>query len=702
MRLAFFEQIRAIPVLRPLVFYISGWVLAYLYPELTVLKRPEAIQFLLILTLFSFLFRRFFNSWTQIILVLGAFFFIGLYSAEKLEDPGCKTDSERIYLVEVVESPVEKKNSILIKLKLIYCFTDSISFHQTIFLNSYFEKSEEAKILPLLGEECIISMRLIPVKNNGNPYEFDYATWLKRKDIYFTAFVKDGNWSSTGIKNKNILYSCISFRENIKHKILNFRKGELLEEKAVLLAISLGSKELLDPELKSDFADAGAIHIMAVSGLHVGLIWMFIGFLSGFLKSTFAGRMLQFLICLSILWTYACITGLSPSVTRSCLMFSLVSLGNLISRDSSVYNTVLLSAFIQLLIKPDLILDTGFQFSYTAVLSILFFQAIIKKNLKSNSIIINWFYDLISVSIAAQILTFPLAIYYFHQFPVYFILSNIFVIPLVTLLMMVFISSIFFLFVPVIFNFLLSILIYVCGLMIKSVNFIALLPYSVAKNLNINILQMSLLILTSLVILLFIQNRKLIFFKIAILFFSVFFYLGIYKYSTRLNNTLLVFNIPNALVVDILLGNRHFLIHNLDEENAPKDLSYYTQNYWIRSYSNAPEFIHIDSIENYKLELNLTNIPGDDNFIISLGHKNIVFIGDSKGISVFESDSLMENEALIIFDPKFNPNYNIPKIFKQSKFIIAPSCKLYSSVVLALNDSYFLVRESGSINIDID
>jgi len=178
--------------------------------------------------------------------------------------------------------------------------------------------------------------------------------------------------------------------------------------------------------------------------------------------------------------------------------------------------------------------------------------------------------------------------------------------------------------------------------------------------------------------------------------------MGIYKYSIRLNNTLLVFNIPNALVVDILTGNSHFLIHNLDEENAPKDLSYYTQNYWIRNYSNSPRYIHIDSIENFKLELNLINIPGNNNFIISLGHKNVVFIGDCKGISVFEADSLMENEALIIFDPNFNPNYNIPKIFKQTKLIVASSCKLYLSWVSRLNESYYLVRERSSVKVDID
>ncbi|MCF8380033.1 MAG: ComEC family competence protein [Bacteroidales bacterium] len=701
MNLALFEKIRAIPVFRPLLVYVSGWLLSYLYPEVSALTGIKTLHFFLILLLGCFLFRKHINFWSQTVLLASAFFFLGLYSAIKDEVFISPSETEMLYLAEVADPPVEKEKTSLIKLKLLFCYSDSTVFNNTVYINAYFEKSDTAALFLEIGDRCVVNMKLLELKNHGNPYEFDYAGWLKRKNIFFTAFVKTGHWYHSGSKNDNFLYRCKSFREWLKIKILDYRKDEFIEEKSVLLAITLGTKELLDPGLKSDFADAGAIHVMAVSGLHVGLIWMFIGFLTNFLRSSFIGRMLQFIMIFTILWSYAGITGLSPSVTRSCLMFSLVSFGSLIMRDSSVYNTVLLSAFLQLLFKPDLILDTGFQFSYTAVLSILFFQPLFKKFLYSESVIINWFFDLISVSVAAQILTFPLAIYYFHQFPLYFILSNIIVIPLVTLLMMVFIFSVCFLFLPYIFNISLFILIFIARIMTNSVDFIAGLPYSTAEYLNISGVQMGLLLISALLFLLFIHSRKLLFLKFVLLAFSFFFFLGIYKYSERINNKMLVFNVPNTLAVDILLENKHYLIHNMEEGNVAANLEYYAKSYWIRTYSNQPEFLSIDSLGNFPKEISCQKLPGKSNFILTLGLKNFVFIGDFKAISVYEADEFLTNsEDLLIFDPYFNPAYDKQMIFNPGRMVIAPSCRLYSSSLPSLDD-YYLVREQGSLCIDI-
>ncbi|MCK4920534.1 MAG: ComEC family competence protein [Bacteroidales bacterium] len=701
MKIPFYEQIKAIPVIRPLFLYILGWLSGYLYPESLTFNSQDFMHFFLLLNLISFLLRKYFIKWTQIALVLFSFLLFGNFQGKRNVNPDYNPKTDIVYLSEVVDTPIEKNKTTLLKLKLIYCFTDSLAFEETIFVNSYFEKTGEIEFLPEPGEHLIIKSRLVPVKNNGNPYEFNYAKWLKRKNIFFTSYVKSENWQSLGIKNETFLYKCKSFREFVKNKIVNFFPGEFQEEKAVLVAITLGSKELLESGIKSDFADAGAIHVMAVSGLHVGLIWMFIGFLTGFLKSTFTGRIIQFFLITTLLWTYASITGMSPSVTRSCLMFSLVSFGNLILRDSSVYNTVLLSAFIQLLINPILLLDVGFQFSYAAVLSILFFQPLLKKLLISRSVIMNWFLDLISVSIAAQIFTFPLAIFYFHQFPIYFIFSNILVIPLVTILMMIFICSICFIMVPLIYDLLLSILIFFSSLLIKSVNLVTSLPFSTAEGLNINLFQMFLLLFFALLLLIFIHHKKLIYIKLSVATLMIFFCFGIYRFGNKPLTNLMIFNVPNTLAVDIIIGENHYLIHNLESENISKDLNYYTDNYWIRTYSNTPEFIHIDSLENYHMEFSYQQLPGKNNSLITLGKKNIIFIGDCTGIFAYKGELMIDSEALLIFDPNLNSSFKEQKIFNSGKIIISPSCNVYSSWFKFVDDHYYFVKESGAVGVEI-
>lgn len=701
MKIPFYEQIKAIPVIRPLLLYVLGWLSGYLYAEALTFISQDFMHFLLLLNIISFLFRKYIYKGTQTALILSAFFLFGNFQVERNVIPDCIPNTDIVYLSEVVDTPINKNKTTLVKLKLIYCFTDSFTFDETIYVNSYFEKTGEKDLLPKIGDHLIIKSRLVPVKNNGNPYEFNYAAWLKRKKIFFTSYINSESWQSTGKRNVRFLYKCKSFRELVKSKIINYYPAEFQDEKSVLVAITLGSKELLDRGIKSDFADAGAIHVMAVSGLHVGLIWMFIGFLTRFLKSTFAGRIIQFFLIITILWTYASITGLSASVTRSCLMFSLVSFGNLILRDSSVYNTVLLSALLQLLFKPLLLLDAGFQFSYSAVMSILLFQPLLKKLLISRSVIINWFLDLISVSIAAQIFTFPLAIYYFHQFPIYFILSNILVIPLVTILMMVFICSICFILFPFIYNFLLAILIFLAGLLIKSVNLVTSLPFSTAEGLNINLPQMLLLLFSASLLLMFIHHKKLIYFKLSLSVLIIFFGLGIFRFGNKPITNVLIFNVPNVLAVDIINGDSHYFIHNLESENIIKEMSYYTDNYWIRTYSNTPEFIHTDSLKNYNMGFPSQQLPGRNNSVLTIGKKNIILIGDYLGISAYDGDLMIDNEAVIIFDPNLNSSFKEQRIFNSRKIIISPACRVYSSWFSSIDDHYYFVRECGAVGVKI-
>ena len=259
----------------------------------------------------------------------------------------------------------------------------------------------------------------------------------------------------------------------------------------------LGDKSLLEDDLKSSYSKAGASHVLAVSGLYVGIIFLVLNYLFGFfLKGNlFAPRFLRSVFIVALLWGYAVLTGLSPSVLRASVMFSFLQFGFLFQRPYCVYSSIVASAFVLLLFDPHLLFDVGFQLSYAAVLSILFFQprisnlrlvACVKectfipsRYRKIPRSLIGWSVDLTTVSLAAQIGTIPLVLYYFHQFSCLFWLSGLFVIPLAVALIYLALSSFVVSFIPLVSSFFVSALSFVASLTNKVVVFIGELPFAV-------------------------------------------------------------------------------------------------------------------------------------------------------------------------------------------------------------------------------
>jgi len=175
---------------------------------------------------------------------------------------------------------------------------------------------------------------------------------------------------------------------------------------------------------------AGAMHILCVSGLHVGIIYLVISFFLGFLNNTRFNNILKAILLLLTVWAYAIITGLSPSVQRASLMLSVFIIGNLLNRARDTYNTLAISALILLIIDPYLLFNVGFQLSYAAVIGIVTFHQPIYKLLYFKNTIIDKIWSITVLSFAAQMATFPIATYYFHFFPPWFWLTNLFTFPL--------------------------------------------------------------------------------------------------------------------------------------------------------------------------------------------------------------------------------------------------------------------------------
>ncbi|MCK5815793.1 MAG: ComEC/Rec2 family competence protein [Flavobacteriaceae bacterium] len=272
------------------------------------------------------------------------------------------------------------------------------------------------------------------IKGPGNPYYFDYRKYLQNKQIHHQIFetsstvlkLEEGETSLKGWASK--------FRNKVNESLIEngFKDNEL----AVINALLLGQRTEISKELLQSYANAGAIHILAVSGLHVGIILLILNFLFKPLERFKHGKAIKLIIVVLFLWMFAFIAGLSPSVVRAVTMFTAVAIGMQVNRPTNVYNTLVISMFVLLLIQPYFLFDVGFQLSYLAVFSIVWMQPLFYNLWKPAYKIPDYFWQLFTVSIAAQIGILPLSIYYFHQFPGLFFLSNLIIIPLLGILLM--------------------------------------------------------------------------------------------------------------------------------------------------------------------------------------------------------------------------------------------------------------------------
>ena len=340
-----------------------------------------------------------------------------------------RNDSVSHFLVSINSPFIEKEKTYKTLGKVIAVYENGSDTAKTssgkILL--YFSKQD----FPTLsyGDELIIVNKLQPIKNYGNPNEFDYVAYLKQQNIYHRVYLMPKDWIKTPHRSANeIMRLSYHIREVLLAILIDFDLPD--HEFAVASAILLGYDDYLDRDLRQLYAGSGAMHILCVSGLHVGIIFLMFNVLLAFIKRYKYGILIHAVIIILIIWLYALITGLSPSVFRSATMFSFMSIGMMMNRKSSTYNSLAASAFVLLIYNPYLLFHIGFQLSYMAVLSILLLQPLLSKLFYHPWWLFRKTRDLIAVSVAAQVGTFPLAIYYFHQFPNYFILTNLLVIPL--------------------------------------------------------------------------------------------------------------------------------------------------------------------------------------------------------------------------------------------------------------------------------
>ena len=291
----------------------------------------------------------------------------------------------------------------------------------------YFKKDS----LPTLdyGSQIVFSVPLQEIKNAGNPGGFDYKRYCLFHNITHQVYLKPDNFFVLEKKNENLLKEILfSIRKKVLSILSRYIHGE--KERGLAEAILIGYKDDLDKNLVQSYTNTGVVHIIAISGLHLGLIyWLLVQILKP-LKRKKIFRWLNAVIIIAGLWLFSLLAGGQPSVLRSAVMFTCIVLAQGFSRKTSIYNTLALSAFILLCIDPFWLWDVGFQLSYAAVLSIVIFMKPIYNWFYIKNKALDFIWKINAVSIAAQLLTTPISIYHFHQFPGFFLLTNFVAVPL--------------------------------------------------------------------------------------------------------------------------------------------------------------------------------------------------------------------------------------------------------------------------------
>ncbi len=500
------------------------------------------------------------------------------------------------FLAEVCQKPAEKANT----------FQTILLIQNKILTNpekviGYFSKGKFDSTITT-GDQLILLCKLQEIQNSGNPFEVDYQSMMHRNGIWYSVFLNRGSYLKTGNQVNRLGLKAEIYRDKLISMLTQAIPER--EERSVVSALTLGYRTEIDQETLDYFASTGAMHVLSVSGLHVALIYVILGFLLSFLRRGKIGTALFSVIMILFLWFYAFITGFSPAVQRATVMFTFVIIGNGLRRPVNIYNSLTASAFFLLLLNPDVIFDIGFQLSYLAVLGIVLIQPALNNLLELNNPILKWSWSLFTVSVAAQFITFPLGLYYFNQFPNLFWLSGFVVIPVTTLI--IWLTLAFFICAPFHgFAMIVGLVIEkITHLMLFSLKAMDAAPLAVTRGIVLTPVQVWLLFACISAVIIYFQTKEKIWLFATLSIFFLFQVTELQeKMGTMNQNRIFVYNTKNMMIHLINGRNNYLVTKNLNqlsrsEESAFKKVAYHlrlnpTQ---IRSCDQSDDFQASDLI----------------------------------------------------------------------------------------------------------
>ena len=610
------------------------------------------------------------DSFIAICLVLSGIFYP--HNSSNKHSPNF--EKKDYFLAEVCQRPAEKANTYQ---SVLWIQGSLISKPEKVI--AYFSKENFDTTL-IAGDQVIILGKLQKIKNRGNPFEFDYKGMMHNKGIDYSVYLSPGTYKKTGIKINRLSYLAEQVREKLIMRLAatNIEK----EERSVISALTLGYRAEFDPETLDYFVNTGTIHVLSVSGLHVALIFFILSFLFLGINKGKMGRIIYPSLMILFLWAYAFVTGFSPPVQRSTVMFTFFIIGNILRRPVNTFNSLSASALFLILLDPNVLFDLGFQLSYLAIFGIVLLQPSLESLVNFQNKILKWAWTLLTVSMSAQLITFPLSILYFNQFPNLFWLSNFFVIPGTTLL--IWLTFGFFILSPVstLSNFLAQVIQLVTNWMLLVLKWMSELPYAVTQGIVYTQLQTWVIyaLISACVVFGLTKNKKWLFGGLLCFIllqadnlwtkFDLFNQQGIYIYNSK--NT----------IIQLTNGRTNYVVFYGPQSISDQEMVM-IQNVCIHLKLNEPQFLDLKTMNGFQttdIKINGKTI----NFLNSNIHFSNKLEFNIQGSDLFQFKT---HNSKLLHDKKINPTkIGVDSYSKRKQaFYIGFTTQFKEVVVLSLN-----------------
>jgi competence protein ComEC len=424
----------------------------------------------------------------------------------------------------------------------------------------YFSKDSSAQRLRY-GDKLCIDKPLQPIKNTRNPGCFNYEQYAAFQQIFCSVFLKEKDWTLLPDRNVNPFKQFIF---STRQDILSVIREKLTTNKEVTgiaEALLIGYTSDLDRDTVQAYSNTGVVHIIAVSGMSLGLLYLLLLWIFNRIPFVKRSIFVKAIAIISCLWLFALLTGASASALRSAIVFTCIIVGKSFNKNTPVYNSLAASAFVLLCCDPYFLWDIGFQLSYLAVLGIVIFQKHIYHLFYIKNKWLDKLWAMMALTIAAQVLTFPLCIYYFHQFPVLFLFTSMVAIPLATLILFIEISLIIFWWLPYIGNYLGKIVFYLTWTMNKFIVAMNSLPFVVIGNMSASVFSTILLYIIIIAIAFWLMHKSKKALYLSMITTLIFVLLVFYNNWTTIHQKeIIVYNIPQHSSTYFIDGSNYQVI----------------------------------------------------------------------------------------------------------------------------------------------
>ena len=685
-------KFRKSPFARLLFFYAAGICTAHflkLESTISFLVLSGTIMALLIILVVKVNRHKSFHAgWLTGLLSAIILFMAGLINMDIRNQSairiGNKAETQGIYLLQIIDSPEIKDHIVKATARTKVGMCKGIWSEERYKVMLYLEKDSAALMLGP-GDLLWVNILINNVPAPGNPGEFDYRGYLAAKDIYKQAYLKSGSWKkSWNCERKSLRLLAYHYQGNLLQTYQKIGLNKTLY--SILAALTLGYRNDLEAHTKQAFSQAGVMHVMALSGFNVAIIALTLGYILGVFERSYAGKVFKTMAIILVIWLFAFVTGLSSSVNRAAVMISFVITGNLFSRHINTYNILFASAFILLAFSPALLTDVSFQLSFTAVLGIILYQPILYRLLVLKSLLADRTWKLFTVSCAAQLSTLPLTLFYFHQFPVYFWLTNLYVVPLVSVIICV--AGVFLL-VSAIHPFALvvgKILTVLMDGLYRAVSFTEMLPYALLENIHISVNQTIILAAMILFLGLFFIQRKSVLLWSSLALLSVFQLQNVaHNNATKNQHILLIGNLKGTSVLNLIYGREGVLLSDSTISIHDNKWQYALSGFWIdRCVTN-----HIRFLTNFKNARSEIGRLGNsfcefpwlgENLLIEYSDQRMVFLQDDKFYN-YQPGSRLKVD-LVIVSGKLKPDLDaVSKSLEMDLLILDSSVRKYQALL---------------------